>query len=497
MNGFFRVLDNRHSTWGIAACLLPALLIFLMPTGFYPNEYNYFMLAFRRVSPESFSNFSAAFDASDARIAFELGLGYLIKWLGYHAAQMVLRLAMAATYAAAIGYLLSVLKLSALDGLIVLSVFVVSGEDILGKEWLFQGVESKTFAYALVMIGLACAVEGRLTRATWAAATATYVHFLVGGFWLIALLAYDAVRDFSPRRLARALGLYVALVGPLLLLIAYEQLGASGVGSDGLTANVIYASRAPHHIAPFLDRAQFRIWMPDIAFLFALSAAFLYLLRTEQAKSRPLVRWVTVLLCYLIAALVLSALDAKTAYLGKFYLFRPSSLILFCAIVAFVGLFNDLENKTGIKQRIRQVAFLLLIPVAAMQAIEARLVDLSHTRRAMFQDIARMNAFIVNTTGPDDIILVQPGGEYVFPMGAMPMLIDRPTLVSYKFIPTNNLDLFRWYDLLQYRDRVFDESCKDIGRYPVRYLLMTQRPEMKTPCGKVVWQSDNFALVAP
>ena len=77
------------------------------------------------------------------------------------------------------------------------------------------------------------------------------------------------------------------------------------------------------------------------------------------------------------------------------------------------------------------------------------------------------------------------------------MLIDRPTLVSYKFVPTNPRDPYRWYDLIQYRAGVFDEDCKGIGRFPVRYLLMMQRRDMKIPCGNVVWRSKYFVLVEP
>jgi hypothetical protein len=48
-----------------------------------------------------------------------------------------------------------------------------------------------------------------------------------------------------------------------------------------------------------------------------------------------------------------------------------------------------------------------------------------------------------------------------------------------------------------YRKHVFKDRCKDIGKYPVRYLLMMQRPDAKIPCGRVVWRSKYFMLVEP
>lgn len=491
-------LDRCRSTRAIAVSLLPIFLLILLPIGFSENEYIYFMLPLRRVAPEQFSEFSAAFDASNARILWELLLGYPISWFGYDLTWAVMRLAMAVTYAAAIAYLLSTLELSAFDGLLVTGLFLLTGQDILGKEWLFQGVESKTLAYALIIVGLAFVMRERRAVAVCAAAVATYVHFVVGGFWLIALLLYDAMRDFSPRRLTRLLAIYALLVGPLIAVIAYQQLGSLNAEQHGLGASYIYSIlRAPHHVAPFSSVEQFRRWAPDIALLMALSLSFLFLARSDLAKSRPLICWVAALLGYLVVALGLSALDARTGYLGKFYLFRPSSLTLFCAITAVLALFNGLEDKSGTKLRVRKATFLFVLPIAIFGIAGTKLSEASAERRAISEDIVRMNAFVLETSAPDGIVLIQPGGEYVFPKVALPMLLNRPTLVSLKFVPTNARDIYRWYDLLQYRDAVFTEGCKDLDRFPVRYLLMTQARDMNVPCGRIVWRSKYFALVEP
>lgn len=495
--GFLDYLDKQRSTRRILLCLLPAFLLLMWPTAFTANEINYFMLALKHTSPGSFSTYSAIFDSSDGKFLGDLILGNLVEWLGYDIAHDILRLAMAVGYAAAAAYLLNALGLSAFDGLLVVGAFVLATQDILGKEWLFGGVETKTAAYALIMVALSLVIRSRPRAATFLAVLATYLHFLVGGFWMVALLAYDAIRDYAPRRTARLFLLYAALVGPLVAVIAYEQFGSlSGVAREP-DANLIYAARAAHHIAPFLNMDQLARWLPDIVALFMWCLFFLFLSRSGFARSRPIVPWVAILLCYLVFALGVSLLDSQTLLFAKFYLFRPSSLTLFCALLVVIALLGDFERKGAIRPYLRRTAFAILIPAAAFVAASDKVSEVSHERQAIKDSIARMNAMIRKTSAPDEIVLVEPGDEYNFPLAALPMLLDRPTLVSFKFIPTNDREIYRWYDLLLYRKAVFVDHCKGIDRFPVRYLLMMRRPGLAPPCGAVVWESDTFALVDP
>jgi hypothetical protein len=94
-------------------------------------------------------------------------IGGTIALLGYQGAQIVLHLVMAALYAFSLAYCLTGLRLSAVDALLALGIFVLVGPDLMGGEWLFLGVEPKTFAYAFVLfaLGLVCR-----ERAGWAAA---------------------------------------------------------------------------------------------------------------------------------------------------------------------------------------------------------------------------------------------------------------------------------------------------------------------------------------
>ncbi|MEM9682305.1 MAG: hypothetical protein AAF942_03485, partial [Pseudomonadota bacterium] len=345
VRGIFGWLEDCRSARSLALLTLPVFLLILWPFDLVQNEYNYFLLPLRRVVPEQFSAYSAVFDWSDARVVWEYVVGHLMVGFGYELTHGALRILMACTYAAAAGFLFSALRLSAIDAYIVLGLFLVAGQDILGKEWLFVGVESKTFAYALVMAGLAFVIRERVSTAILLAAVATYLHFLVGGFWLLALLGYDLLQRRAPRETLRCLAIYLLMVSPLVAVIAYQQLEGLSVAARDQSASYIYSIfRNPHHVAPFASRSDFKTWAPDIVFLLALTGTFLFLARIRSGGTRVLVCWFAGLLLSLVAAIVLSAVDHKTGYLGKFYLFRPSSLTLFCACLALMALWRGYER---------------------------------------------------------------------------------------------------------------------------------------------------------
>lgn len=479
--------------------LLPLLLLVLWPVDFGANEYVYFMQPVLTVAPDRFSEFSAVFDATSARIVWEHIIGFPLAAWGYDATHAVARVLLAAAYAASLAYLFNALKLSVIQSLLVLSLFLIVGEDILGKEWLFQGVESKCLAYVFTICAFAFVIRRRMFLAVLFCVGATYLHFLVGGFWLVAFLAYDAMRRFSAKRLLVYAAIYAAFVLPLILSIAYQQFVSLGAEPRDPSASHLYSVvRHPHHVAPFSSVRQLQIWLPDILFLLVLLFTFFWLMRRDMAKSKTLAPWVAGLLCYLVFALLLSVLDAQTGYLGKFHLFRPSSLTLLFALAALVLLLGTAVHGKPRARYFQSAACVVAMLLAITGTMYAKATEASEFRRAMTADIDRLNAYIVDRTGRDEIVLVEPGtDEYVFPKVALPMLLDRPTLVSFKFVPTNARDIYRWYDLLQYRDGVFEKECRAIDRFPVRYLLMMRKADTAVPCGRIVWSSDYFVLVEP
>jgi len=222
-------------------------LLFMLPTGsLSDNEENYFQLAQRTVAPEKFGEYHAVFDASRARIVAEYLLGTLVDHVGYDTAFVIARIGMALLYGLTISLALRGAGLGILNSMLAVVAFRMVGECIFGGEWLFLGVEGKTFAYAFVFLGFYFAQKSRLGLAVLCAAVAGYLHFLVGIFWGGVIILLAGFADRNVKTSIKYGAAFALLMLPLVGIIASEQLGHSGplVAADGLSVDYIYSSPA-------------------------------------------------------------------------------------------------------------------------------------------------------------------------------------------------------------------------------------------------------------
>ena len=167
------------------------------------NEIHYFDLGLRSVRPEQFGPNHAAFDHSVARFASFAILGGAIVLFGYDIALIILRLVAIAAYAIAFTYLAQSLRLSRAETLIALLLFVLVGQCYFAAEWMFAGVEGKVFAYAAVFASIGLAWRDKDLAAVAFAGLATYLHFLVGGFWAVAVIGLIGLKSASVPRMSK------------------------------------------------------------------------------------------------------------------------------------------------------------------------------------------------------------------------------------------------------------------------------------------------------
>jgi len=493
------LLDGRRSTLAIALGLLPVMVVLLFPAGFGENESQYFMLALRRIAPDALPADSAAFDASHARLLSQLLIGVPVHLLGYEAAQILLRCLMMVMYAASLAYMLAALRLSMLQAILVVCAYALVGPDLMGAEWIFLGIESKTFAYACVFLGFGLAWRNRPLSAAAMLALATWFHFLVGGFWLLSLLLLMALRDQSLKPTWKPLALYAVLVLPVLGIVVNDQLIASAapVPAHGLAADYLFAIvRVPHHATPFASTYQLGFWMQGIVATAGLLCAFLLLAPRVDGTLRPMVLWLALLLAYLLAAVAVSWFDRHTGTVGKFLPFRPSALILLFSVTALLLALRSLADGTPAADLCRgliRAAFVVVVPVclwaSAKDSIKALVLDRGYA------DLPQALGFLDATARPGDIVLTDPDSDMT-PLGAdLPRLIRQPTLVSFKYAPQTPADIYRWWDLLEFRKRVYAGDCPKPGDPPVRFLLSVDpQPGASPACGQVVFRSRHFVV---
>ena len=475
------------------------LLCLLPPDGVLSdNEENYFQLGAHFVLAAPISPYTAVVDGAWHRVVNDFLLGGLVHVVGFGAAQIIARALAALAYAAALRALFRRFGLSTIDAILAVVIFALMGQALIGGEWLFNGYEAKVAAYALVLAGLAMVLDGRSYVAALLFAAAIYFHFLVGVFWFFAAVVFTLIAERGQwRRLLPPMLLFGALVAPILALIAATRMlgGQPTLDPTLPTPDVIYSFiRAPHHTAPFLSLDNFLSqWLSGLMLAAGMLAICLAVRASaREARLTNLATWLALLLAYLFLALVPSFLDRHTGMLGKFYLFRPSSLILLLWLALLLAWLNRLAlpHETTLKS----LALLLVLPPFLLNAGNrvagdlARGGDLGIDKGAIIE-ILRHDA------APAALVLIDPALDLGFL--DFERLSGHPMLVSWKFDPTNDPQILEWERRMEFRGALFADGCADPLRYPVDFLVA--QPEhaaaLAKTCGPVIYSGKAVALL--
>lgn len=484
------VADAPRTGIAIPAALLTAIFVAMAyPFLWTGNEDHYFVLARQWFDPAYRKPFDAAFDAAGGKFVGLFLFGGAVDLLGWSGGRLLIGFLSALSLAYGFATLTRALALSTVDTIIVLLLFLAAGQAVLGGEWFIGGIETKTFAYGFGMAALAAALSG---RPLWSAALvgiALYFHFLVGAFWagsvVIAQLADRRVRD----AVLAAIGI-VVLATPLLYVLIVDQLRAVAIDvpPGTPTASYIYSIiRNPHHVAPFASAGWHRGILTVLAWALALGVLCRYIAGRHDGALKALAITVAVLCILVPVSLALSWVDRGTGVLGKFYLLRPFSPILLLGLFVLVGAWRRTTGDTP------EIRFL-----PALFALGALVVALgSGSYRAVVhrppETQVRLIAALERHVPVDAPVLLDPATDV---LTAIPRLSGRQTIVSWKFVPTDTRDIYRWWQLNKLRDAVFAGRCP-AARSPVRYILAGDANYARVArCGSTVWQGDGYRLIS-
>lgn len=494
-------------SWGVLSILSVVLLSTLMlPTSWSGNEINYFDLSYGYFNPNSISPEHAVYDTSNARFFSFFLIGWLIDIFGFDGAKILLSFLMMAGLAMGYAALALGLGLGLAEALVVL-IFVMTNPSLLGGEWIFGGVEAKTLAYCAVFPALTLAWRDRRMASMLLLVLATYCHFLVGGFWTLAVLILWLLRPNSSR-VAVMLGLYTLLLVPQLYALVSERIGSAPADMTGLSHSIaeIYAAlRNPHHLVPFQSMGGFGTnWMPGTFVHMALAIMFgMAARRAEPAALRTLALWICLLNAYIPLAIIISFFDHHTYRFAPLYMFRPAALIL---ILSAIGGIVVLRAWVGDKMHfITRVALVLsvasVLPLIAMRSKSfAEAPPLSMIGLIDEDSQALINWMRANTA-PGDVLLIEPLGgvrEGELPTGGFERLMQRPTLVNWKFVPTLQPEIARWYRLIQWRNKLFAGDCTLLSEQPVSWIILHQPIERTSAiaCGSLVWKNESYGVLS-
>ena len=504
LDGLLAPLERSNAFVWTALAVAVVLTLQIEPfAGWGGNEVHYFDLGLRSVRPEQFGPNHAAFDHSVARFASFAILGGTVVLFGYDIALITLRFAAIVAYAIAFSYLARCLKLSRTETLIALMLFVLVGQCYFAAEWLFAGVEGKVFAYAAIFASIGLAWRDKDLAAVGVAAVATYLHFLVGGFWAVAVIGLIGLKTGNVLRMGGALLTYTVLCLPIFAILLYEWFIAPmpNISDLDLTINQIYSAfRNPHHVAPF--SGQLHAWLPGISWMVAATCLVAILAWQEQdSERRALARWLLVMYTYLILSFVLSYFDRHTYLLGPLILFRPNSLILLLTIMLGALWLRQALRRDGARTLViimLAVGIGFAVPRATSFA-HALLSPQLPLTRMLTPNERELVAWLRGNTPPDATVVIEPTKktDWTVPWLAFERLIDRPTLISYKFVPTQKADIARWYRLVRWRKAVFEGDCGRLSEHPADYLVTLNVATLTrvAVCGDLVWTNGTYGVV--
>lgn len=494
LDAHLRRIAELRSVAAIAFVVAVLLLAMIPPNGVLnDNEEHYFAAARQYFDPAAVPEHSALLGGMPHAFAFYAVAGALLKVTTFETAQMLGRLLAIVLYTIALTRFFRALSFSALDAALVLVAFYLTGQCLVGGEWLFRGLEPKVLAYPAVFWGLTDLIQGRNLRAFLWLAVATWFHFLVGALWagLLTLALWFDGR--SVRELSKCVLAFAAAVAPLFGYLLLRDYGGAPISDQAGLPTVgwiITYYREAHHTAPFLSMWSFMAWLPGLlvtAVILVCAAAYA---RTSTGDSRTLALIVCTTCIYLLLATIAAGVD-RGGFLGPFTIFRPSSMALFLALVLAIRWLGS-TGASGVSAKLATVAIALAVtvPALALNGVGPVLKQAeAHLR------LAPLYKYVAGSTGANDRFLIEPKLERSFL--SFERRAGRALLVMNKFIPAEPHDVLEWYRRRKFQEQLFAQGCTSDGAYHVDYLIAAKATaqELAPTCGQIVFEHADVAVI--
>jgi len=290
---------------------------------------------------------------------------------------------------------------------------------------------------------------------------------------------------------------FVAAAAPLAGMIIWTRLdvAASGVAAQGPSPDAIYSLiREPWHGAPFLSWAYFAAqWLPGYLLAASMLSGCIVIARTgSEARQRAFAIWLATLIAYLFLALMPSFVERHTGAVGKFYPFRPSSLVLLLWLALALAWLNGLGTRHYLT--VKLLALALMAPTFLNAATTRIAADMTYSAD-FAADKSAVAAHLASHGAPDAVVLLDPAIEASF------LDFERrtrhPSLAIWKFAPTNDKQLREWYRRIMFRKSLFEDGCPSELAYRVDYLLTVPGSVVaRAPgCGRIVLETEHWQLV--
>jgi hypothetical protein len=475
------------------ACLLFTIFCFFYLNPIVSgNEENYLAWAKAYFEPGWMPN-SFVFDHwLGHRYFFENFFGFLLSHFSFETVVVIGRTLASAALAFSVSRLFQQIKLSNLESLLVVVIFIFCGQSFFGGEWIFVGVEPKVFAYPFIFMSITELLKGNLKASTLHLVAATYMHVLAAGWFFVYFFVFLIWSRIPFRELTKLLGLYLAGVLPLAAYLAPKVFsGPSDV--NGIHLNWIYVFfRVPHHAAPFIEGKL--NW--DIERIFAALFCFILALWIQKRKGWPeeiqfFNKFNIIIPTFIFTFILLSYFDTGGDIL-KFRPFRGTSIFLFFVFIEFILLIKIVESLkrfSALATSLSIATLAILIAYGLGDNINQKYIQIywqPKKENIAWQEVA---SFAKNQTEKHSIFLLKGINENI--SRSFSRLSDRDIFVLKKFVPIDKNKWYEWYQRLQVPIENEEQVAALTKKYKLDYYLtVPSRPGI----GEVVFENSSYVI---
>jgi hypothetical protein len=429
------------------------------------------------------------------RYLFEIFFGFLLKHFSFGIVVVIGKILAAAAMAYALSKLFRQIKLSNLESLLIVVVFISCGQNILPGEWIFMSVESKVFAYPLIFLSLAELLKGNPKIAAFYIMAATYFHVIVAGWFFIYFIVYLIWTRTNLPDVARAIGIYIAGVLPLAIYLVPRVLsGPSDV--NGIHLNWIYVYYRIPNLAPFVNgklntaASWEAIEILTVAFCFILAIIF-------HRKNSPIVivnpfnRFIIIIGTFIFTFLCVAYFDHSGDIL-KFRPFRADPVFLFFVLIQLfllITLKMPNEKAATFYSKFSILLLVILMTYKIGDNINRKYIKIYFMPDEKTQAWEDATSFAKNNTQRDSIFFIQGVRENID--WTFTRLADRDVFVSKKFNPVDKDKWYEWYQRLQVEVKDETQMAALKNKYKLDYFITSKS---KPVIGKTVYQNSHFVI---
>ncbi len=397
------------------------------------------------------------------RVPFQLLVYPLVKLFPLHVVSLFARLAGYLCVTAGLGLIAHRLRINAAYAFIALGLFLWLDQSLVpGEEWILKRIESKVFAYGLVLLALRALLGKRLWLAGALAGLATTMHILVGLWSTIALgLTVLFQRRTGWREGAAAVGSWT-LTASFAIYCVLQKFGEPP-GPEGFDSAFMWADfRNPHHL-------YLSYWGVDLDTLLFLGLVVILWItpkvfpdREEYAATSRFALWTLAPFALGLAVMPLPIGPKVLQYMP----FRVAD-----AMVPLIGLLIAVPLLLRLIPlvQVRTLIAALLVGFCAWEAWQGLERGMGqqgrHPRGGYWDDRHDTRAlyevcdWVQENTPRGSLIISSPRVD------VLTYLCERPVVVTFRDVPSGAADLAEWYDRLV--DLNGGEEPKKKG-YPAR-----------------------------